>query len=46
MSWNVFLKGKWIDRVWFIDVCDETYVRESLIYHDGYPYNITVKKGK
>lgn len=45
MSWNVFCKGKWIDRVWFIDVCDETYVRESLINHDGYNPAIRVVKG-
>ena len=45
MSWNVYLKGKLIDRVWFLDICDARYVRDSLVNHDGYDYRITVQKG-
>ena len=45
MSWNVFLKGKWIDRVWFLSVCDAQYVRDSLVNHDGYNPAIRVVKG-
>ncbi len=45
MSWDVFLKGKLIDRVWFLKICDQKYVRDSLINHDGYPVDIVVKPG-
>ena len=46
MSWDVYLRGHWIDRVWFLDICDAEYVRTSLINHDGYNSEITVRKGK
>ena len=46
MSWDVYLKGYWIDRVWFIDQYTAEEVRRSLINHDGYNPEITVKKGK
>ena len=45
MSWNVYLKGRWIDRVWFLDICDAQYVRDSLVNHDGYHPAIRVVKG-
>ena len=43
MSWNVYSKGRWIDTVWYTKDCDAEYVRTSLIDHDGYPYDTTVK---
>lgn len=46
MSWDVILKGKVIDTVWFTKDCDADYVRSSLINHDGYDYRITVRRGK
>lgn len=45
MSWNVYRKGRWIDRVWFTAGCDAEYVRNSLIDHDGLPSDIVVKRG-
>ncbi len=45
MSWNVFRNGKLIDRVFFTKNCDQKYVRDSLINHDGYPVDIVVKPG-
>ena len=45
MSWNVYLRGKWIDRVWFIDQYTAEEVRRSLINHDGYNPEIRVVKG-
>ena len=45
MSWNVYLRGRWIDRVWYQSICDAEYVRTSLINHDGYNPEITVRKG-
>ena len=45
MSWNVFLGRKLIDRVWFLDICDAKYVRDSLVNHDGYNPAIRVVKG-
>ena len=42
VAWNVLLDGEEIDIVWFSSECDEDYVRNSLINHDGYHPNISV----
>jgi hypothetical protein len=34
---------KLLDTVFFNPACTIQYVRDSLIEHDGYPYNIIVK---
>lgn len=44
IAWNVYLNGKKIDTVFFDKTCDKDYVRHSLIHHDGYNINITVRK--
>lgn len=46
MSWDVILNGKVIDTVWFTKDCDADYIRRSLIDHDGYHPNITVRKAR
>lgn len=43
--WQVYRNGFHLDTVFFLPECDAEYVRKSLINHDGYPYNIIVKKG-
>ena len=43
---NVSLKGKWLNRVYYNTSCDADYVRQSLINHDGYDPEITVRKVK
>jgi hypothetical protein len=35
---------RWVDCVYYDDDCDEDYVRQGLINHDGYPSNIEVVK--
>jgi len=42
--WDVYHKGQCIDSVPYEKDCDLEYVRRSLIQHDGYPDNITVRK--
>ena len=44
-SWNVFLGARLIDTVYFQNICDEEYVRTSLIEHDGYDPRIVVEPG-
>ena len=45
--WDVILNGKVIDTVWYTPGpgVDADYVRRSLINHDNYNPNITVRKG-
>lgn len=43
-AFNVFLKGKWIDTVFFIKGIDVDHVRDSLINHDEYNPAIRVVK--
>lgn len=43
-AWDVILKGKVIDTVFYEPNCDAEYVRKGLIDHDGYDYRITVRK--
>lgn len=42
-AWNVYLNGKLIDTVFFMEDCDKQYVKDSLINHDGYDSRIVVK---
>lgn len=46
MAWDVILNGKVVDTVWYTKDCDADYVRRSLINHDGYNPNITVRRSK
>ena len=46
MTWNVYLRGKLIDTVFYTPDCDAEYVRTSLINHDGYHPAILVRKAK
>lgn len=43
--YNVYLNGKWIDSVQYIDYTTEE-VKKSLIAHDGYSPDITVRERK
>ena len=45
-NWNIYLGKKLIDSVYYTKDCDADYVRRSLINHDGYHPNITVRKVK
>jgi len=44
-AWNVFVGYSLIDTVYYDPDCSAQYVRDGLINHDGYPVEITVKKG-
>jgi hypothetical protein len=44
IGWKVFLKGKHIDTVFFDADCSKDYVLRSLISHDGYNPDITIKR--
>lgn len=44
-AWDVYLNGRKIDRVYFTRDYDAHYVRTSLINHDGYDSQITVRFG-
>lgn len=46
IGWNVYLRGKLIDTVFYTSDCDAEYVRESLIDHDGYNPGIVVRRSK
>ena len=45
-AWNVYLRGKWLNRVHYNTSCDADYVKQSLINHDNYDAEITVRKVK
>ncbi len=45
IAWNIYLNGHKIDTV-FDQETDATEVKRSLIDHDGYDPNITVRKAK
>ena len=45
-AWDVFLNGLWIDTVFFNSNLDEDYVRNSLVCHDHYNPDITIKVQK
>lgn len=42
--WDIYLRGRWIDAVFYNPDCDADYVRRSLIEHDGYNPAIVVRK--
>ena len=44
-AYNVYLRGKLIDIVWFTGYTVEE-ARRSLINHDGYDDRIVVREGK
>ncbi len=43
-AWNVLLGDTVIDTVFYDPDCDKDSVKDGLINHDGYPYNIKVAK--
>ena len=43
-AWNVYKKGKKVDTVFFDKDLDKDYVLDSLIEHDNYAPDITVRK--
>jgi hypothetical protein len=43
-AWNVYLRGKLIDTVFFDHDMKAWDVERALIHHDGYPSNIAVKR--
>ena len=45
-AWDVFVKGRWIDTVFYTKDCDADYVRRSLINHDGYDSRIVVRTAR
>lgn len=45
-KWNVYLRGKLIETVYFDRSVTSWEVRDSLMKHDGYTYSITVKEAK
>lgn len=42
--WDVYLRGKYIESVFFDEDCDHDYVYSSLVEHDGYDPSIKVRK--
>lgn len=46
MFWNVYLRGRIIDSVFFYKDCDASYVKSSLINHDGYNPSIIVRRAR
>jgi hypothetical protein len=45
IAWNVYLRGRLIDTVFYNADCDAWYVRNGLIEHDGYNPNIQIRRG-
>lgn len=43
-AWDVFLLGHFVDTVFFVQSCDELYVLNSLINHDGFDNRINIEK--
>lgn len=43
-AWNVYLRGKLIDTVFYDADCSADYVRRGLIGHDGYNPDIVVRR--
>lgn len=44
VAWNVYLKGKLVDVVFFTGDCNADYVYRSLVNHDGYNPRIYVEE--
>jgi hypothetical protein len=46
-AWTVYDRnGKEIDTVFWVRTADADEVKRSLVNHDGYPADITVRRGK
>lgn len=45
-AWNVYLNHKKIDTVFYDKDISKDEVKQSLIEHDGYDPNITIKRSK
>lgn len=43
-GWNVYLRGKWVNKVFTITGMTANEVKRSLVDHDGYDPGITVRK--
>lgn len=43
-AWNVYLDGRWIDTVFYSSKATRDYVLDSLVDHDGYDPEITVRR--
>ena len=43
-GWNVYLRGRLIDTVFFDRDCDWDYVYRALVNHDGYNAGIVVRR--
>ena len=41
-QWDIYLHDEHFDTVFFNEDCDLSYVKNSLINHDGYSPNITI----
>lgn len=46
LCWNIYLRGRLIDSVYFLISCDHDYVKNSLINHDFYHPNIVLNLSK
>lgn len=44
IGWNVYLRGRKIDTVWFDADMTADDVKRSLVNHDGYDAAITVRR--
>lgn len=44
IGWNVYHNNKYIDRVYFNDMLSKQEVLNSLIIHNGYPFDIEIKE--
>ncbi len=45
-QWDVYLDGKKIESTWWTPGHTSEQIRQSLINHDGFDVNITVKRRK
>jgi hypothetical protein len=45
-AWNVYQNGKLIDTVFYEKHLDAAYVCGTLIHHDHYPHNISVRRAR
>ena len=43
IAWEVYEGTTYIDTVYFAEDCDEKYIKDTLINHDGYPANIVLQ---
>jgi hypothetical protein len=43
IAYEVYENQNYIDTVYFTKDCDEQYIKDTLINHDGYPANIVLQ---